>query len=105
MPVGVKIYNLDEYRKAKKRAMRGLIGVYMYKSHSVGSVVVFMSNNLKVIKKACVFSLKMPYSFILLNKKGRYGYYYLLVYGKMLNRYVALKSNEESWKQCMTLKK
>jgi len=90
-------YNIDGYRKAKKRALRGKIGAWALLSEDRGPVVFLLSKSLDKMQEACKHYLSLPRTFIRGGKKDRYGYWYLKLYGIQVLKYKALRREKSKW--------
>lgn len=67
------------YRKARKRILQGKLGVCPYKlGHKTGFILFHIT--LKKVKRVC-YDFSIPLDFIRADKKARYGFYYIPLFG------------------------
>lgn len=92
-------WNLTQYRKAKKLALRGKFGFYPRLDKFTGEPVMFiMCNNLRKLQILCSKYVQCPGHFIRTIKKRRYGYYYIRIIDIYLERWVRYMRRRDDWK-------
>ena len=76
------------YRKARNRAKRGNVGVCPFTSK--GEVGYFiMQRTLTKLQRLC-YDYSIPADFIKVDKKARYGFFYLSLYGAQARKWTSV---------------